>query len=131
VRPPGEADLLAAARARLDQLSLYPRPVDVSRVSIHVVPWLFRVPGFRRFAGYATIRRILLRGPTPDEDLIVHELCHIWQAQHRPIRMWLSYARPSTFSSDRRAYRANRYEREARAAVELTQAHGFSSGRGG
>jgi hypothetical protein len=131
VRPPGEADLLAAARARLDRLSLYPRPVDVSRVSIHVVPWLFRVPGFRRFTGYATFRRILLRGPTPDEDLIVHELCHIWQAQHRPIRMWLSYARPSTFSTDRRAYRANRYEREARAAVELTQARGFSSGRGG
>jgi hypothetical protein len=57
----------------------------------------------------------------PDEDLIVHELCHIWQAQHRPIRMWLSYARPSTFSSDRRAYRANRYEREARTAVDLTR----------
>jgi hypothetical protein len=121
VRPPDEADLLAAARARLDRLSLYPRPVDVSRVSIHIVPWLFRVPGFRRFAGYATFRRILLRGQVADEDLIVHELCHIWQAQHRPVRMWLSYARPSTFSSDRRAYRANHYEREARAAVELTR----------
>jgi hypothetical protein len=121
VRPPGEADLLAAARARLDRLSLYPRPVDVSRVSIHIMPWLFRVPGFRRFAGYATFRRILLRRQVADEDLIVHELCHIWQAQHRPIRMWLSYVRPSTFSSDRRAYRANRYEREARAAVELTR----------
>lgn len=121
MRPPGEADLLATARARLDRLSLYPRPVDVSRVSIHIVPWLFRVPGFRRFAGYATFRRILLRGQVPDEDLIVHELCHIWQAQHRPIRMWLSYARPSTFSTDRRAYRANRYEREARTAVELTR----------
>lgn len=121
MRPPDEADLLAAARARLDRLSLYPRPVDVSRVSIHIVPWLFRVPGFRRFAGYATFRRILLRGQVADEDLIVHELCHIWQAQHRPVRMWLSYARPSTFSSDRRAYRANHYEREARAAVELTR----------
>jgi hypothetical protein len=121
VRPPGEAALLAAARARLDRLSLYPRPVDVSRVSIRIVPWLFRLPGFRRFAGYATFRRILLRGPMPDEDLIVHELCHIWQAQHHPIRMWLSYARPSMFSSDRRAYRANRYEREARRAVELTR----------
>ena len=121
MRPPGEADLLATARARLDRLSLYPRPVDVSRVSIHIVPWLFRVPGFRRFAGYATFRRILLKAQVPDEDLIVHELCHIWQAQHRPIRMWLSYARPSTFSSDRRAYRANRYEREARTAVELTR----------
>ena len=121
MRPRGEADLLAAARARLDRLALYPRPVDVSRVSIHIVPWLFRVPGFRRFAGYAAFRRILLKGPRPDEDLLVHELCHIWQAQHRPVRMWLSYARPSTFSSDRRAYRANRYEREARTAVELTR----------
>jgi hypothetical protein len=121
VRPPDEADLLATARARLDRLSLYPRPVDVSRVSIHIVPWLFRVPGFRRFAGYATFRRILLKGQVPDEDLIVHELCHIWQAQHRPIRMWLSYARPSTFSSDRRAYRANHYEREARTAVVRTR----------
>lgn len=134
MRPPGEAELLEAARTRLDRLSLYPRRVDVSRVSIHVVPWLFRVPGFRRFAGYATFRRILLKGPMPDEDLIVHELCHVWQAQHRPIRMWLSYLRPSTFSSDRRAYRANRYEREARAAVELTrptvsQARGAGSSR--
>jgi hypothetical protein len=134
VRPAGEADLLATARARLDRLSFYPRPVDVSRVSIHVVPWLFRVPGFRRFAGYATFRRVLLKRPVPDEDLIVHELCHIWQAQHRPIHMWLSYARPSTFSRDRRAYRANRYEREARKAVELTRAtvsraHGTGSSR--
>ena len=129
MRPPGEADLLATARARLDRLSLYPRPVDVSRVSIHIVPRLFRVPGFRRFAGYATFRRILLKAQVPDEDLIVHELCHIWQAQHRPIRMWLSYARPSTFSSDRRAYRANRYEREARTAVERTRP-GVSRGDG-
>jgi hypothetical protein len=122
VRAAGEARLLAAARARLDRLSLYPLPVDVSRVSIHIVPWLFRVPGFRRFTGYATFRRILLKRPAADEDLVVHELSHIWQAQHRPIQMWLSYARPSTFSRDRRAYRANRYEREAREAVELTRA---------
>jgi hypothetical protein len=118
----GEADLLARAKARLDTLPLYPEPVDVSGVSIHVVPWLFRVPGFRRFRGYATFRRILLRGPGLDEDLIVHELCHVWQAQHRPVRMWLSYVRPSTFTRDRRAYRANPYEREARAAVQATRA---------
>ena len=91
-------------------------------MSIHVVPWLFRMPGFRRFRGYATFRRILLRGPEADEDLVVHELCHIWQAQHRPMRMWLSYARPSTWSADRRGYRANPYEREARSAVERTRA---------
>ena len=60
MRPAWEAELLARAKARLDRLQLYPRPVDASRVSIHVVPWLFRVPGFRRFRGYATFRRILL-----------------------------------------------------------------------
>lgn len=122
MRLPGEADVLARAKLRLDQLDFYPRPVDASRVSVHIVPWLFRVPSFRRFGGYATFRRILLKRPVLDEDLVVHELCHIWQAQHRPVRMWLSYLRPSTFSADRRAYRANRYEREARAAVEQTRA---------
>jgi hypothetical protein len=122
VRPAWEAELLARAKARLDRLHFYTRPVDASRVSIHVVPWLFEIPGFRRFRGYATFRRVLLRRSAPDEDLVVHELCHIWQFQHRPLRMWLSYARPSTFSSDRRAYRANRYEREATQAVELTRA---------
>jgi hypothetical protein len=35
--------------------------------------------------------------------------------------VWLSYARPSTFSRDRTRYRANRYEREARHAVEVTR----------
>jgi hypothetical protein len=120
VRPEGEAEALARAKRRLDRLHFYPRPVDASRVSIHIVPWLFRVPGFRRFRGYATCRRILLKRSVLDEDLIVHELCHVWQAQHRPFRMWLSYLRPSTFSADRRAYRANRYEREARQSVELT-----------
>ncbi len=121
MRLPGEAEVLARAKQKLDRLSFYPRAVDASRVSIHVVPWLFRVPGFRRFGGYATFRRILLKRSVLDEELIVHELCHVWQAQHRPVRMWLSYLRPSTFSADRRAYRANRYEREARQAVELTR----------
>ncbi len=130
MRPPGEAEVLVRAQARLDRLGLYPEPVDISRVSIHIVPWLFRLPGFRRFRGYATLRRILLKRPVLDEDLIVHELCHIWQAQHRPIRMWLSYARPSTFSADRRAYRANRYEREAGEAVELTRVR-FPAASGG
>ena len=120
MRPEGEADALARAKRRLDRLRFYPRPVDASRVSIHIVPWLFRVPGFRRFRGYATFRRILLKRSVLDEDLIVHELCHIWQAEHRPFRMWLSYLRPSTFSADRWAYRANRYEREACQSVDLT-----------
>ena len=84
---------------------------------ILVVPWLFRIPGFRRFRGYATRHLILLKGPAVDEALVTHELCHVWQLQHRPIRVWLSYARPSTFSRDRTRYRANRYEVEARAAA--------------
>ena len=90
-------------------------------VRIVVAPWLFRVPGFRRFRGYATRHLILLKGLPLDDDLITHELCHVWQMQHRPWRVWLSYARPSTFSADRSRYRANRYEQEARRAVALTR----------
>jgi hypothetical protein len=118
----GSRDALARAKARLDRLELYPKPVDIGGVRIVVAPWLFAVPGFRRFRGYATRHLVLLRGPEVDDDLVVHELCHVWQLQHRALRVWLSYARPSTFSRDRAGYRANRYEREARCAVESTRA---------
>ena len=114
-------ELLGRAKARLDRLDLYPEPVDLRGVRVVVAPWLFRVPGFRRFRAYATRHLILLRRPHLDEDLIVHELCHVWQLQFRPLRVWLSYARPSTFARDRSGYRANRYEVEARRAVELTR----------
>ena len=112
---------LARAKERLDRLDLYPEPVDMRGVRLVIAPWLFRVPGFRRFTGYATRHLILLKGPEVDEDLVVHELCHVWQLQFRPWRVWLSYARPSTFSRDRTAYRANPYEVEARRAVERTR----------
>jgi hypothetical protein len=115
--PEERRDLLLRAKSRLDELGFYPEPVDLRGVRILVVPWLFRVPGFRRFRGYATRHLILLKGPAVDEGLVAHELCHVWQLQHRPIRVWLSYARPSTFSRDRTRYRANRYEVEARAAA--------------
>jgi hypothetical protein len=118
----GSRAVLARAKARLDRLTLYPEPVDLSGVRLVIAPWLFAVPGFRRFRGYATRHLVLLRGPEIDEDLVVHELCHVWQLQHRALRVWLSYARPSTFSRDRAGYRANRYEREARCAVESTRA---------
>jgi hypothetical protein len=117
-----ESELLARAKARLDRLDFYPQPVDLRGVRVVVAPWLFRVPGFRRFRGYATRHLILLKGPATDEDLVVHELCHVWQLQHRPLRVWLSYARPSTFSSDRSRYRANRYEVEARLAAAASRA---------
>jgi len=116
-----ERELLERAKARLDRLDFYPEPVDLRSVRIVVAPWLFRVPGFRRFRGYATRHLILLKRPSLDEDLVVHELCHVWQLQFRPLRVWLSYARPSTFARDRTGYRANRYEVEARRAVELTR----------
>ncbi len=116
-RPAGERELLLRAKRRLDRLGFYPRPVDLDGVRVLVVPWLFRVPGFRRFHGYATRHLVLLKGPDVSEDLVAHELCHVWQLQHRPLRVWLSYARPSTFSRDRARYRANRYEVEARSAA--------------
>ena len=121
VREPGDREALRRAKARLDRLDLYPAPVDLRGVRILVVPWLFRVPGFRHFHGYATRHLVLLKRPMLDDDLIVHELCHVWQLQHELVRVWLSYARPSTFSRDRSRYRANRYERDARRAVELTR----------
>ena len=114
-------DALARAKQRLDTLDFHPDPVNMRGVRLVVAPWLFRVPGFRRFSGYATRHLVLLKGPEIDEDLVVHELCHVWQLQFRPVRVWLSYARPSTFSRDRSRYRANRYEVEARRALELTR----------
>jgi hypothetical protein len=101
------------AKARLDRLDWYPRPVRIRRVRLLRARWLFRLPWFRRFDGYALHGTILVRDDEPPEDLIVHELCHVWQMQHRPVAMPLSYLRSG--------YRDNRYEREARAAVEITR----------
>jgi hypothetical protein len=106
---------LEEAKARLDRLDLYPRPVRIDRVRIVVAPWLFVLPWFRRFDGYAAWNLIVLRAP-PDEvgeDLVTHELCHVWQMQHHPLRMPLSYLR--------HGYTRNPHEREAREAVERTR----------
>jgi len=104
-------DALARAKARLDPLDLYPRPVSLHGVRILVVPWLFRLPWFRRFDGYALHWTILLRsrGLVADDALVAHELCHVWQMQHHPLRMPLSYLLTG--------YAENPYEREAREAV--------------
>jgi len=109
-------EALARAKARLDRLALYPRPVSLRGVRIHVVPPLFRLPWFRRFDGYAAHRTILLRGRAllADDDLVTHELCHVWQMQHRPLAMPLSYLT--------RGYVRNPYESEAAASVERTRA---------
>ena len=104
---------LARAGERLDRLSLYPRPVRLDRVRIAVAPLAFRLPWLRRFDGYAAWGLILLRSAAEDDDLLTHELCHVWQLQHRPLRMPLSYLCTG--------YAANPYEAEARAAVEATR----------
>jgi hypothetical protein len=107
---------LERARARLDTLDLYARPVRIGRVRVLVCPALYRLPWFCRFDGYATHRLILLRRPVAgdeQDDLITHELCHVWQMQHRPVAMPLSYLRSG--------YERNPYELEARQAAELTR----------
>jgi hypothetical protein len=75
---------LARARDRIEPLRLYPRPIDLSRVRVIVTPWLFSLPWFRRFDGYTIWSTIVLRDHTyaADEDLIAHELVHVWQGQH-------------------------------------------------
>jgi hypothetical protein len=112
---PAAQEALQQARRRLDRLDLYPRPVSIRGVRVLVTPWLFRLPWFRRFDGYSAHWTILLRRPprADDGDLVTHELCHVWQMQHRPFAMPLSYLRVG--------YAHNPYEAEARHAVESTR----------
>jgi hypothetical protein len=90
--------------------------VRIRRVRILHAPWLFRLPWFRRFDGYAAYDLILLRRTLEEtsDDLVVHELCHVWQLQHRPVAVPLSYLR--------HGYARNPYEAEARAAAASTRA---------
>jgi hypothetical protein len=117
-RHPGalSADRTAAAvarcKARLDPLRLYPRPVRLRFVRVLVTPRLFRLPWFRRFDGYTMWDWIFLRRPLgagSSEDLLCHELCHVWQMQHHPVQMPLSFVR--------HGYEGNPYELEARAST--------------
>jgi hypothetical protein len=102
---------LTRVKARLDPLALYKRPVRIDHVGVRVAPWLFRLPWFRRFDGYAIWNLILLRTAdlSDDDELLSHELCHVWQMQHHPLRMPLSYLRFG--------YAHNPYEEEARRAA--------------
>ena len=113
---PAARAALARAKARLDRLDLYPEPVRVDRVRVRVWPWLFRLPLLRRFQGLASARTIYLRRPpgaAASDDLVTHELVHVWQAQHRRLALNLSYLRGG--------YRENPFEREAREAVAATR----------
>jgi hypothetical protein len=107
---------LERARARLDTLDLYPRPVRLAHVRVITAPLLFRLPWFSSFDGYATHLAIFLRRPVvgdEQDDLVTHELCHVWQMQHRPLAMPLSYVL--------HGYRRNPYEVEARRAAGQTR----------
>ena len=106
---------LARARARLDRLDLYRRPVRVDRVRVVTLPLFFKLPRLRRYQGYAFFRTIVLRRPPGEvsDDLVTHELCHIWQMQNRPFDVVLKYL--TTRYSD------NPYEEEARRAVRETR----------
>jgi hypothetical protein len=106
---------LAQAKARLDTLALYPEPVRMRRVRLVSAPWLFRLPWFRRFDGYTMWDLILLRERVEEagDDLVTHELCHVWQMQHHPIAMPLSYLY--------RGYARNPYELEAGRAEAATR----------
>jgi hypothetical protein len=104
---------LVRAKARLDRLDWYPEPVRIDRVRIAIAPWFFRLPGLRRFDGYAWPWLILLRSASVSDDLITHELCHVWQLQHRPLALVLSYPLEG--------YAGNRFEVQARRAAALTR----------
>jgi hypothetical protein len=109
---------IADARRRLESLDLYPKPLRPD-VQVVVWPWLFGVPGFRRYIAYAFVKRIAFKEAPESlvarssrdafERLLVHELCHVWQFQHHPIHM--------TYALLRYRYRDNPYEQEARRAA--------------
>lgn len=104
---------LQRAKERLDRLDYYPAPVRTERVRVLVAPWLFRIPGFRRYSGYAFWRTIVLKSPHASDDLVTHELCHVWQGQNRP---WDTMVKHVTTR-----YHENPYELEARKAAAETR----------
>ena len=87
--------------------------MQIDRARVVVAPWFFRLPRLRRYHGYALFRTILIRRPDASDDLVTHELCHLWQMQHRPVHVVWTYLTTR--------YRENPYEHEARRAVELTR----------
>jgi hypothetical protein len=98
---------LDRAWRRLEPLRLYARPPE--RVRLLACPLFFALPPFRRFQGYAFRRTALFRETRPSPELVAHELCHLWQARNRPVRVfvtWLLWP-----------YERNPYEQEARRAV--------------
>ena len=63
-----ERAALERAKATLDQLDFYPKPVNIDHVRILHVPWLFTLPWFRRFHGYEMGPLILLKRPLAENS---------------------------------------------------------------
>ena len=107
-----ERQHLARAARRLASIGLQ---VDMRRVRIVHAPWLFRIPGFKRFKGYELGPLIFVKRPLDEvsNDLITHELTHVWQDQNRRLRMWLSYLW--------QVYRDKEHEVQAREAAASTR----------
>ena len=70
--------------------------------------------GVRAFVrgDYAAAARILSPLAETSEDLVVHELCHVWQDQNARLKLWTSYLYLG--------YQDNPHEIEARRAVAET-----------
>ena len=107
-----EREHLRRARRRLAARGLHPR---MRHVRVVHAPWFFRVPGLRRFAGYEIGPLILVRHPLEEvsNDLVTHELCHVWQDQQRRLYLWLSYLW--------QGYRGNEHEVQAREVAARTR----------
>ncbi len=67
---------------------------------------------WRRLTRAAFWRTIVLKHDDASDDLVTHELCHIWQGQHRAWHVIWSWATTR--------YARNPYELEARRAVHET-----------
>ena len=78
---------------------------------MRVVVWpaFFRLPRVRRYSGDACARTIVVRDDGASERLLTHELCHVWQMQHRPVRAFLAWLLTP--------YDENPFELEARRAA--------------
>ena len=103
---------LVRAKQRLDRLDWWPRPVSVEGSASSSSPRGSSAPPWRRYDRFATHRLIFLRRADVSDDLVTHELCHVWQMQHRPLAMPLRYLRTG--------YVRSPYERQARAAARRT-----------
>ena len=113
---PEEIAALTRAKERLDRLDFYPRPVRIDHVRILHVPWLFRLPWFRRFHGYEMGPLILIRKPLarglgrPDHRT---SSATSGRTSTDRLRLWTSYLH--------QGYRNNPHEIEARRAVAETR----------